>query len=82
MAQVACPRCETRFTVAGGWAAAAVATLVAAPAVPDMATQVRCPHCQFVFAASDVRHLRPPYLGLRAAALALAGVLLLLAWIG
>jgi uncharacterized C2H2 Zn-finger protein len=81
MAQVACPRCDTRFALAGGWAAAAVATLVAAPAVPDMATQVRCPHCQLVFGASDVRHQHPPYAGLRAAALWAVGVVLLLAWL-
>jgi hypothetical protein len=39
------------------WAEVAVSTLIAAPAVPDMATQVRCDSCGRVSAASDLRHL-------------------------
>lgn len=57
MAKIKCPNCDFVFQGAG-WASFAVATLVAAPAVPDMATQVRCPKCQHVFAEGDVRHLR------------------------
>ena len=38
------------------WAEVAVSTLVQAPAVPDMATQVRCDACGRVSAASDLRY--------------------------
>jgi hypothetical protein len=31
---------------------------MAAPAVPDMATQVRCPNCHALFSQGDVRYLR------------------------
>ena len=65
MAKVICPRCEAEVSTSDGWASAAVSTTIAAPAVPDMATQVRCPNCQYVFADSEVRHNLPPHLSVR-----------------
>jgi len=62
MAKVVCPKCQTEVPMSGGWAAAAVASTIAAPAVPDMATQSRCPNCDYVFGQSEVRHETPPYL--------------------
>lgn len=38
------------------WAQAAIATLNSAPAVPDMATQVRCDTCGRVSSSSDLRY--------------------------
>jgi hypothetical protein len=38
------------------WAEAALSTLVAAPAVADMATQRRCDTCGRLSAASDLRY--------------------------
>ena len=58
MATLKCPRCEFTFTAAEGWAKATVSTLILSPAVPDMATQVRCPQCGRVFAESEIRYLR------------------------
>lgn len=58
MATLKCPNCEHIFSAGDGWAKAAVATLIAAPAVPDMATQLRCPACHHLFAEGDIRHLR------------------------
>jgi hypothetical protein len=46
------------FSTDQAWAMSAIATLIAAPAVPDMATQVRCPKCGHVFAQCEVRYLR------------------------
>jgi hypothetical protein len=43
--------------VSGGWSSAAVSTLMIAPAVPDMATQVRCPQCGHLFAHGEIRYL-------------------------
>jgi len=60
MAKQTCPKCGTEFPMSEGWARAAVSVLIPAPAVPDMASQVRCPHCQHLFADGDVRHLAPP----------------------
>ena len=57
MAALKCPKCETLFPAHKGWAQAAVSTLMPAPAIPDMATQVRCPHCGHLFAESEVRYL-------------------------
>ncbi len=79
MAKVTCPRCETEVSTSGGWASAAVSTTIAAPAVPDMATQIRCPNCHHVFTESEVRHNRAPYLKARHLAWALA-FLALLGW--
>lgn len=53
-----CPKCGTSFPDDnGGWAQSAISMLVPAPAVRDMATQARCPKCQYVFADSEVRFL-------------------------
>src|SRR5207249_6541336 len=57
MAEQTCPKCGTQFLTSDGWAKAAVSLLVPAPAVPDMATQVRCPHCHHLFADGEIRHL-------------------------
>lgn len=81
MARLRCPRCDATFSGGGGWAATAVAMLVPAPAVPDMATQVRCPNCGHVFAQGEVRHLgtaRSAAVVVLVLVLALAG----LAWLG
>ena len=61
MAKFQCPKCDCKFEADGGFAATAVSLLIPAPAVPDMATQVRCPGCQHHFADEDVRHLAMPY---------------------
>lgn len=79
MAKLHCPRCQTVVALADGWAAAAVSTTIPAPAVPDMATQVRCPNCQLLFAAADVRHEAAARLGPLHLVLVLA-VLAALAW--
>ena len=50
MAELTCPKCGNRFSTSEGWAKAAMSVLSQAPAVPDMATQVRCPQCHHVFA--------------------------------
>jgi hypothetical protein len=53
MAEQTCPKCGTRFSTGEGWDKAAMSVLSQAPAVPDMATQVR----QHVFA--EVRNIAP-----------------------
>jgi uncharacterized C2H2 Zn-finger protein len=58
MATLKCPKCDSKFSAGDGWAKAAVSTLIAAPAIPDMATQVRCPECRYLFAEGDIRYLR------------------------
>jgi uncharacterized C2H2 Zn-finger protein len=58
MAMQECPRCGARFSAHDGWAKVALSTLMIAPAVPDMATQVRCPRCQYLFAEGEVRYSR------------------------
>lgn len=56
MASLHCPHCGASMPKQRSWAEAAVSTLIDAPAVPDMATQVRCAACGRVSAASDLRH--------------------------
>lgn len=56
MAALVCPHCGASMPFERSWAQTAVATLIAAPAVPDMATQVRCPSCGKVSAAGTLRH--------------------------
>ncbi len=56
MAFLHCPHCGAAMPKGRSWAEVAVATLVPAPAVPDMATQMRCDACGRVSAASDLRH--------------------------
>lgn len=55
MAALRCPHCGGAIPTERTWAQVAVSTLTAAPAVPDMATQVRCEHCGRLSAASDLR---------------------------
>jgi hypothetical protein len=57
MAEQTCPKCGNQFGTSDGWAKAAVSLLIPAPAVPDMATQQRCPHCHHLFADGEIRHL-------------------------
>ena len=57
MEEQTCPKCGTKFPTSDGWAKSAVSLTIAAPAVPDMATQVRCPQCHHLFADGEVRHL-------------------------
>lgn len=49
MARLKCPECGTLIESPDGWARAAVSTLAIAPAVAEMATQVRCRKCQTLF---------------------------------
>jgi len=56
MASLKCPHCGASLPSQRTWAQTAVSTLIAAPAVPDMATQVRCDKCGRLSAASDLRH--------------------------
>lgn len=56
MAGLSCPNCGAALPSERTWAQAAISTLVAAPSVPDMATQVRCDRCGRVSAASEQRH--------------------------
>ena len=51
-----CPRCGSEVPTSSGWAKSAVSLLMQAPAVPDMATQLRCPMCHYLFTDADVRH--------------------------
>lgn len=53
MAKLQCPQCGTRITSQDGWAKAALSTLIPAPAIQGMATQIRCPNCQKVFSQVD-----------------------------
>ncbi len=55
MANQTCPKCGTRFPDREAFAKSLLSTLMPAPAVRDMATQVRCPKCQYVFAEGEVR---------------------------
>lgn len=74
MVELECPRCGARFPGGEGWAKSALSTLIVAPAVQDMATQVRCPRCQHLFAASETRHLRASWPKGSSALLVLVGV--------
>jgi ribosomal protein S26 len=56
MASLFCPHCGAAVPSERTWAQAAVSTLITAPAVADMATQVRCSNCGRVFAASELCH--------------------------
>ena len=55
MASLKCPHCGASLPGQRTWAQTAVSTLIAAPAVPDMATQVRCEKCGRLSAASNLR---------------------------
>jgi RNA polymerase subunit RPABC4/transcription elongation factor Spt4 len=60
MAEQTCPKCGTHFLTGEDWAKSAVSLLIPAPAVPDMATQLRCLHCHHLFADSDICRLAIP----------------------
>jgi hypothetical protein len=51
-----CPHCGATLPDRRSWSEVAISTLVPSPAVPDMATQVRCSRCGRVSAASDLRY--------------------------
>ncbi len=55
MAKRTCPGCGRRFSEGDAFAASAVSTLIPAPAVDDLATEVRCPGCGRVVTARDDR---------------------------
>lgn len=57
MEEQTCPKCGTTFRTSDGWAKTAISLTIPAPAVPDMATQVRCPQCHHLFSDGEVRHL-------------------------
>ena len=56
MPKRACPKCGNSVPLSDGWASAAVPLLMPAPAIPDMATQVRCQHCWHHISEGDVRY--------------------------
>ena len=53
MAKLQCPNCGASVPDPDGWAKAALATLMPSPAIPHMATQVRCQECQQLFTQFD-----------------------------
>lgn len=55
MATLKCHHCGNPVRSERTWAQAAVSSLMPAPAIPDMATQVRCAECGQVSVASDLR---------------------------
>ena len=82
MASLKCPHCGASLPSQRTWAQTAVSTLMGAPAVPDMATQVRCDKCGRLSAASDLRHTAADLKASRLLAwfVAIALVLCLLVW--
>ena len=80
MAKMRCPKCDAEVPMEEGWAKAALSTTIAAPAVPDMATQVRCLNCQAVFAQSDVLNTGAAAAG-HWRLVAWVGMLAVLAWV-
>lgn len=84
MAHLTCPHCEAELPEARTWDQVAVSTLIAAPAVADMATQVRCPRCGRVSAASDLRVVVADRFALKTVLpwlLLVAAAIMLLAWL-
>ena len=49
MTKLQCPACSAMIESPEGWQKSAVSTLVHAPVVPGMATQLRCDKCDTVF---------------------------------
>ena len=80
MARIQCPNCDSKFEADGSWASAALSALMPAPAIPDMATQVRCPNCTHLFAHGEIRHMSEPY-SQGSLALGLLGLALLFVWL-
>jgi len=58
MSDEECPNCGAQFPANDSWANSAISILVAAPAVRDLVTQLRCPKCGHVFSERETRHLR------------------------
>ena len=80
MASVHCPHCGAPLPGTRTWSQAVISTLVPAPAVPDMATQVRCDACGRVSAAGDLRHTVADRFHVRWVAVGIAAAALL-AWL-
>jgi uncharacterized C2H2 Zn-finger protein len=78
MARQTCPKCGVQFQAGDAWAKLVVSLVNPAPAVRDMATQLRCPRCHFLFADSDLRYLAP--WSKRARVLLMVGCLIILVW--
>lgn len=81
MASLQCPHCGASLPGSRSWSQAALSTLLPAPAVPDMSTQVRCNACGRISAAGDLRYtaadrFRVHWLVLAAVAVAIAAWLL------
>jgi hypothetical protein len=77
-----CPECDFKFSedgVGAGWTEVVVSSLLAAPAVPDMATQARCPKCHHLLTEGDVRYFRSTLIGYVCAWLVVMGIVLI-AW--
>ncbi len=53
-----CPRCGARFSAHEDWAKVALTTLMLAPSVQDLATQVCCPRCHYLLTEVEVRYSR------------------------
>lgn len=77
MAKQTCPNCGVTFSTNTGWANAAISTLIAAPAVPDMASQVRCPECQHLITNSELRYLSASSSGPRYVVVAMVAMVVL-----
>lgn len=58
MVQEECPNCGAQVPAGDAFAKSALSVLIAAPAVQDLATQLRCSQCGHAFSAREVRHLR------------------------
>lgn len=80
MATLECPRCQAGVPTSGSWAETAVATLGGAPAVPAMATQLRCPHCGLLFSEPEASFADAPRARTLWVALALLVLALLACW--
>jgi hypothetical protein len=53
MAKLQCPNCRASVPSPESWAKAAMSTLMLSPAVPHMATQVRCQECRHLVTQFD-----------------------------
>lgn len=73
-----CPKCGAQFQTDDAWAKVVVSLVNPAPAVRDMATQLRCPHCAFRFADSDISYLAP--WSWKARVSLIVGCLIVLGW--
>ena len=74
MAKLECPNCGAAVPNPDGWAKAALSTLMPAPAIPHMATQVRCQECRHLFTQIDAGQ-RSGWRGLWPAAVLIAALL-------